>query len=90
MDGTGPFNFDLAYDTAYTSALWGWTGEELYRLADLQFFRAASVMRGGRMMAARGSLPIKRGDEVIGGVGVSGAPEEIDLEIALAALAASG
>ena len=90
MDGAGPFNFDLAYGTAYTSALWGWTGDELARLQDTQFFQASSVMRGGRMMVARGSLPIKRGDEVIGALGVSGAPEDIDLEIAEAGLAAFG
>ena len=99
MDGSGPVNFDFSYGLAYTCAISKRSGEEAARageesaagrVQDRNWYRAESIMRGGRMMVAKGSLPLKRGDEVIGGVGVSGAPQEIDLEVAGAGVAALG
>ena len=90
MDGSGPLNFDLSYGLAYTCAIMKRSGEELDRLKNRNWFFGGSVMRGGRMMVAKGALALKRGDEVIGGVGVSGAPEEIDYEVAVAGAAALG
>ena len=88
MDGSGAFNFDLSYGLAFTAAKFGQTGEQLSRFADRNWFRALSVMREGRVMVAKGALPIRRGDQLIGGVGVSGAPVEADFEIAEAGIAA--
>ncbi len=90
MDGSGPINFDLSYGLAYTAAKFGAPGERLARMADNNWFRAASTMRGGKLMVAKGALPIRRGDELIGGIGVSGAPEDEDLAIAEAGVAALG
>ena len=45
-------------------------------------------MRGGRFMVAKGALPLREGDKVIGAVGVSGAPEDDDLAIAEAGIKA--
>ncbi len=45
-------------------------------------------MRGGRLMVAKGALPLRQGDKMIGAIGVSGAPEEDDLAIAEAGVKA--
>ena len=91
QDGSGPVNFDLSYGLAYTSVVFGGApGERLAGIADRNWFRAASIMRGGRLMAAKGALPVRRGDEVVGAIGVSGAPEDDDLTIAEAGAAALG
>ncbi len=88
MDGAGGFNFDLAYGLAYTSASFSATGAQLDGIKDENWFRAASTMRGGRFMVAKGALPLRQGDQVIGAIGVSGAPEEDDLAIAEAGVKA--
>ena len=88
MDGAGGFNFDLAYGLAYTAAIFSATGAELDEIKDENWFRAASTMRGGRFMVAKGALPLREGDKVIGAVGVSGAPEDDDLAIAEAGVKA--
>ena len=91
QDGAAAANFDISYGQAYTVIKFGgMSGANLEKLADYNWFRSASSMRGGRLMAAIGSLAFKRGDEVIGAVGVSGAPAADDLTIAEAAVAALG
>lgn len=83
QDGSGPINFDLSYGFAFTSAITGGaTGERLAQVADLNWFRAASTIHGGKLMAAKGAMPINRGDVYVGSIGVSGAPEEEDHAIA--------
>ena len=84
MDGARPLHFDFAYGCAYTSAITTQSGAELEWVKDGNWFRAASTMRGGRLMVAPGSLPLFSGDKVIGGIGVSGAPGDLDLQIAKA------
>ena len=88
MDGAGGLNFDLAYGLAYTSASFSATGADLDGFKDENWFRAASTMRGGRLMVAKGALPLRQGDKMIGAIGVSGAPEEDDLAIAEAGVKA--
>ena len=88
MDGSGAFNFDIAYGLAYTSAMFSATGEQLDGIKNENWFRAMSTMRGGRIMVAKGALPVRLGDKVIGAIGVSGAPEEVDFEIAEAGIKA--
>jgi uncharacterized protein GlcG (DUF336 family) len=71
-DGASVTSRDLARRKAYTSALRRGTTIEL----------AKSVAAGGfnptlydtQMVTAGGGLPIKAGNETIGGIGVSGAP----------------
>ena len=45
---------------------------------------------GGRIAIGQGGLPIWIGDEVVGGIGVSGAAPQEDEEVAAAALEAEG
>ena len=86
QDGAAAANFDISYGQAYTVIKFGgMSGANLEKLADYNWFRSASSMRGGRLMAAIGSLAFKRGDEVIGAVGVSGAPAALSERTAVRA-----
>jgi uncharacterized protein GlcG (DUF336 family) len=90
MDGARGYNFDLSYRMAYTAGLFKRTGEDMETLPSRGWFHALCAARGGKIVVALGCLPIRRGDEVIGAVGVSGAPDAIDLEVAQAGVAALG
>ena len=89
MDGAPGIWFDLAYGFAYTCTVWGGaSGQQLAEHRDENWFRAASIMRGGRMMVADGSLPLGRNNVLIGAIGVAGATDEEDLAIAEAGVKA--
>ena len=89
QDGSAPVNFDISFGQAYTvTKFGGLRGGKIARLADYNWFRGASAMRGGCLLAAEGALPLRRGGELVGAIGVSGAPEADDLAIAGAGAAA--
>lgn len=91
QDGSAPVNFDISFGQAYTvTKFGGLRGGKIARLADYNWFRGASAMRGGCLLAAEGALPLRRGAELVGAIGVSGAPEADDLAIAEAGAAALG
>ena len=88
MDRAPGIWFDIAYGLAYTCTAWGGaTGAQLAPVKDEAWFQAASTMRGGRMMVADGSLPLRRDRTLIGAIGVAGATDEEDLAIAEAGVA---
>ena len=88
QDGAAPINFDISYGQAYTvTKFGGMRGSKIARLADYNWFRGASAMRGGRLLASEGALPLRRGGELVGAIGVSGASEADDLAIAEAGAA---
>ena len=83
QDGAAPINFDISYGQAYTvTKFGGMRGGKIARLADYNWFRGASAMRGGRLLASEGALPLLRGGDLVGAIGVSGASEADDLAIA--------
>ena len=89
QDGAAPVNFDISYAQAYTvTKFGGMRGGKIARLADYNWFRGASAMRGGRLLASEGALPLRRGGELAGAIGVSGASEANDLAIAEAGVEA--
>ena len=89
QDESAPINFDISYGQAYTVIQFGgMRGGKIAKLADYNWFRGASTMRGGRLLAAEGALPLRRGGELVGAIGVSGASEADDLAIAEAGAAA--
>ena len=89
MDRAPGVWFDIAYGLAYTCTIWGGAkGAQLAPVKDENWFRAASIMRGGRMMVADGSLPLVQDRTLIGAIGVAGATDEEDLAIAEAGVAA--
>ena len=67
---------------AYASVTYGVPSADLAQRADGPIFRNMMIQEGGRLIPAQGAVPIKRGDEVIGAVGVSGAASAQDEEIA--------
>jgi uncharacterized protein GlcG (DUF336 family) len=71
-DGTSPHTFENSQRKAYTARTFRTpSGEFAQRIKDSQTL-GASLLTG--VIAIQGGLPIKVGDDVIGGVGVSGAP----------------
>ena len=91
QDGAAPINFDISCGLAYTVAKFGgMRGGSIAKLADANWFRGASTMRAGRLLAADGALPLRRDGELVGAIGVSGAAEADDLAIAEAGAATLG
>src|SRR5712692_4218847 len=71
-DGTGPHTMENSFKKAYTSRTFRVpSGEIAQRLKDNPQLGAVFLTN---VTTARGALPIKIGDEVIGAAGVSGAP----------------
>ena len=70
-DGAAPHNIELARRKAYTARTFGRTSAEWAA-------RTETNLAGQRMLSEviplAGGVPIKVGDETIGGVGLSGAP----------------
>lgn len=71
-DGTGPHTVENSFRKAYTARTFrGPSGALAERLkADPQL----PLIHLTNVVAAQGALPIKAGDDVIGAIGVSGAP----------------
>lgn len=88
MDGVGWFTADVASGKAIASANFGVPTTDLADRADIPVFRALVTMQGGHLVLGQGAVPINRGDEVIGAVGVSGATAQEDEDIAKVAAAA--
>ena len=91
MDGAALGAMTLAVDKAYTAVLWQVpTGEFMASTqpggADWGF----NTTTGGRVVVYAGGLPIMPGDELVGGLGVSGGTGEQDEACARAALTALG
>jgi uncharacterized protein GlcG (DUF336 family) len=73
-DGASPHTVDASFKKAYTS--------RSYRVPSADFMKRTEIGGGGRpglrqinnVLGVPGGLPIKVGDETIGGIGVAGAP----------------
>src|SRR5256885_3910955 len=71
-DGTGPHTVENSFKKAYTSRTFrSSSGDFAKRLQDNPLL---PLIHLSNVVAAQGALPIKAGDDVIGAVGVSGAP----------------
>jgi uncharacterized protein GlcG (DUF336 family) len=71
-DGTGPHTMENSFRKAYTSRTFRQpSGDFAKRYKDDP---QLSLVWLTNVIAAQGALPVKAGDEVIGAVGVSGAP----------------
>src|SRR5712672_2383222 len=71
-DGTNPHTMEFGRLKAYTARTRGQTSLEFKNLTDKP--ENAFLMQIPNVVAVGGGVPIKVGNEVIGGVGVSGAP----------------
>jgi len=84
MDGANPQSPDISRGKAWTAAV---TRTPTKALEDVVKDRPATLSFAGRV-PVQGGLPIKVGNDCIGGIGVSGAASKDDEQVAQAGLAA--
>lgn len=83
MDGAFLVSFDVAVKKAYTSVAVKMSTMELNALAQPGgTFYGLDKMEGGNIIIFGGGIPIKVGDAIIGGLGVSGGTGEQDHSLA--------
>jgi uncharacterized protein GlcG (DUF336 family) len=89
MDGAWKGSIDIAINKAFTSAMFQLPTKGLSEKAQSggPFF-GIHASNHGRVMIFDGGVPLQRGDQVIGAVGVSGGDNEQDQTVAEAAAAA--
>jgi uncharacterized protein GlcG (DUF336 family) len=88
MHGAFLHSIDIAIDKAYTAASFGFpTAQWLSILGSEEALRIGMPQRP-RLVIFGGGLPIRLGDALIGGIGVSGGSAEQDAECALEGLRA--
>jgi len=73
---------------AYASAAFGLPSADLTERANNPVMRALMQMEDGQIIPQQGALPIRRGNELLGAIGVSGATSQEDEDVARAGLAA--
>ncbi|MFD6280002.1 heme-binding protein [Streptomyces sp. NPDC060209] len=85
-DGARPLTPDIARAKAYTAAVMQRPGKMLKKWQESQpvFFAQLSQLPGAAMpiVAAEGSVTIKRDGEIIGGLGIAGGTADEDQQIA--------
>ena len=86
LDNARWYTADVCRGKAFASATWGRPSEDLQERADHPVFRSVSMMQGGKIIPAKGALPISQDGQVVGAIGVSGGAPEQDVEIAQAGL----
>lgn len=89
MDGAPPLSAQIAESKAVGCALWLREGDSLQQIQGERpaFFAAVDRLVRMPVVPGLGSTLIRRGDSVLGAVGVSGARSDEDLECAKAGLA---
>ena len=91
MDGAWVASIDIAIDKAFTSAGRGLTTRKIGEMAQPgQPLFGINTTNGGRIVIFAGGIPLMRGGEVVGAVGVSGGTVDEDHEVAEAGVAAFG
>ena len=90
MPGAFLHSIDIAINKAYTSASFGFPTKQWMELIGHDEGMKLGFSSTPRLVVFGGGLPIKVGDDWIGGIGVSGASEAQDEECARAGLKAIG
>jgi uncharacterized protein GlcG (DUF336 family) len=87
MDGAGILTPDIARAKAYTAVVFKRNTKDTAEGMKERVLAATSLMQvtQGKVVILAGGVIVKRGDEVIGGIGVSGATSDEDHECALEA-----
>lgn len=86
-DGAVRLSPDLAISKAYTSAVFRRTTLDIGNDTPVEVLNARRNIGLYPMSGSGGGIPIKRGDIVIGAVGVGGELPNIDIDCAMAGLA---
>lgn len=83
MDGAWMGSVQISIDKAWTSRAFDVETKALAKLAQPGAdFYGIHASNGGRVMIFAGGIPLRRGDEVVGAVGVSGGSGKQDHEVA--------
>src|SRR6516165_37733 len=89
MDGAALLSVQVAQDKAYTAAGFGLSTDGWHDFIKNDPPLAAGATAGiDRLVVFGGGYPIKVGEQVVGGIGVSGGHYSQDMEVARAGLAA--
>jgi uncharacterized protein GlcG (DUF336 family) len=89
MDGAALLSVQIAQDKAYTSAGFGLATDQWHDFIKNDPPLAAGAVAGiSRLVIFGGGYPIKIGDQIVGGIGVSGGHYSQDMQVAEAGLAA--
>ena len=86
MDGVPASVAEFALDKAYTAANTGISTQEFFARMDSSSSLRLGLMSRRRLLVWGGGLPVRSGDVLIGGIGVSGSREEDDIACARHAL----
>src|SRR3984885_4586951 len=88
MDGAWIGSIDISINKAFTSRAFDIATKDLatHSQSGNQFF-GIHASNHGRIMIFAGGIPLKRGDQVVGGIGVSGGSGEQDHAVAEAGAA---
>lgn len=84
MDGALWRTATVSRGKAYASVAFGVPSGELAQRADTPVMRALMLQEDGLIIPQQGAVPLKRGNTLLGAIGVSGAASQEDEEIALA------
>jgi uncharacterized protein GlcG (DUF336 family) len=79
LDGARYYYPDVAYGKAMASAMWEADSSTLARGTGINTVRPrVNAMTGGRMVFAGGAALLKRGDQILGAIGVGGSGPDSD------------
>jgi uncharacterized protein GlcG (DUF336 family) len=91
MDGAALLSVQIAQDKAYTAVGFGLSTDAWHGFIKDDPPLATGAVGGiDRLVIFGGGYPVKRGDQIIGGIGVSGGHYTQDMEVAQAGLSAVG
>ncbi len=76
MDGAQPTTAELALNKAYTAVSFQVPTDQLVPDARQPAFRSLAISSRGRIMVARGGVPVVDGIVIRGAIGVAGAPDD--------------
>ena len=89
MDGAWLGSVDIAFKKAWTARAFDVSTKELSLLAQPgEPFYGVHASNDGKVMIFAGGIPLKRGDQVVGAIGVSGGTGKQDQQVAEAGVAA--
>ncbi len=90
MPGAFIHSIDIAIDKAYTAASFGFPSSQWKAIVESDAMLHAALNQRPRLVMVGGGLPLREGESLIGGIGVSGGSAEQDVACAAAAIAALG
>ena len=88
MNNASTLIAEIASNKAFTSASLGMTTHEVYDFIKTDPPLLHGISRNPRITVFGGGYPVKEGNEIIGGIGVSGGHYRQDMDCALAGLEA--